>query len=125
MIMSLSDGVDTITFSPLADSNYGVPEDRVRNQYISPNGNLMINEISENALYEISLNAVSKHDRDHIYTWWSDMIILHFVPDTTAPGTIIHIRIINESDPLPHMAGVAWQGFFEGTLELHEVPALS
>jgi hypothetical protein len=123
VIMSLAYGGNTVIFSPRY--GYAIPEDRVRNEYKSVNGDLIINEIANDALYEIPLNAISKHDYDHIYAFWDGMFKCVFTPDTSAPGTTITVRIINESDPLTMMQGTLWASFYEGILILREVPALS
>jgi hypothetical protein len=123
VIMSLAYGGNTVTFSPRY--GYAIPEDRYRNEYKSVNGDLIINELANDAQYEIPLNAVNKTDYDLIYSWWDGMFKCVFTPDTSAPGTTITVRIINESDPLSMMAGTQWASFYEGTLILREVPALS
>ena len=122
MIMSLTDGVDTVTFSPRY--GYAIPQDRTRNIYHSLNGDQIINEQAEHEQYEIPLNAISKTDYDLIYGWWDEMTKLTFTPDTDAPGTVYYVRIVNTENPL-QMMSPHWATYYEGTLSLREVPALS
>jgi len=123
MTMNLTYSGTDFTFSPC--EGYAIPQHREREQYNSINGDLNISEVYEQSLYEIPLIAISKADYDNIYTWWDSMLKLTFMPDTSVPGTTITVRIINLDNPLRMMHGMAWAGFYEGTLQLHEVPALS
>lgn len=115
-------GTDFI-FSPR--EGYAIPQHREREQYPSINGDLNISEIYEQSLYEIPLNAVSKANYDNVYSWWDNMRKLVFMPDTSVPGTTITVRIINTENPLKMTFGTTWAGYYEGTLILREVPALS
>ena len=123
MSMKLTYSGTDFTFSPRP--GYAIPQHREREQYNSINGDLNISEVYEQSLYEIPLIAIPKADYDNIYSWWDSMYKLTFTSDTSAPGTTITVRIINLENPLRMMQGMAWASFYEGTLELHEVPALS
>lgn len=123
MTMKLSYSGTDFTFSPR--EGYAIPQHRERERYNSINGDLNISEIYEQSQYEIPLNAVPKADYDNVYSWWDNMRKLTFMSDITIPGTVIYVRIINETNPLKMTFGTGWQSYFEGILILREVPALS
>lgn len=112
-------------FSPRVNQGYAIPEHRERRQYVSPNGDLIINEIFAKKRWEIPINNVAKVDYDKVYTWWDNMLKLKFTPDITDLGTYYWVRIINTEFPLGMMGGTGWKNKYEGTLILREVPALS
>lgn len=121
----LTIGSVDFTFSPLVDKGYAIPEARDRRMYEGPNGNLIINEISEHGRWEIPLNNIAKSDFDKVETWWRNMLKLTYTPDTDSPGTVYYVRIVNEECPLDMMFGTGWATKYEGMLILEEVPALS
>ena len=110
-------------FSPRTHSGYTIPEARERNIYEGPNGNLIINEISEHGRWEIPLNNVSSADFYKVELWWRNMLKLTYTPDLSAPLTVYYVRIVNEECPLEMMR--EWATKYEGVLVLEEVPALS
>jgi len=121
----LTIGSVDFTFSPLVDSGYAIPEARDRRIYEGPNGNLIINEISEHGRWEMPVNNIAKADFDKVETWWRNMLKLTYTPDTDSPGTVHYVRIVNEECPLDMMFGTGWATKYEGMLILEEVPALS
>jgi len=123
MSMKLTYSTTDFLFSPRP--GYAILQHREREQYAGINGDLNISEVYEQALYEIPLIAVPQADYANVYSWWDNMRKLTFTPDTAVPGTTITVRIINPDDPLRMIFGTGWAGKYEGTLRLHEVPALS
>ena len=123
--MKLTYTTTVFIFSPLVDSGWAIPENRIRHQYDGVNGDLIINEISAKGKWVIPVNDVSKADYDNVYLWWDTMLKLTYTPDTDAPGTTVTARITNDTDPLSMMFGVGWASIYEGTLILEQVPALS
>ena len=122
----LTIGSVNFDFSPRIDSGYAIPEVRDRRIYEDcPNGNLIINEISEHGRWEIPLNNIASADFYKVETWWRNMLKLTFTPDLTAPGTVYYVRIVNEDCPLDMMGGTGWATKYEGMLILEKVPALS
>jgi len=117
--MSLTDGVDTVNFSPR--EGYEVPEERKRSIHRTLDDTLYIYEWGHKGRYEIPVFNISSTDKEHIETWWQGMTKLTFVPDKiNAPGTSISVRIINEDKPL-QMIYPKWADIYEGNLILRQV----
>lgn len=122
MAMSLYESHDdnTITFSPSIDSTYIPMEGRKRITNKALDGTNYIYELHGKGRTEISLNAISKADRDVLYDWWNDTDSLSYKPDTTAETTYT-VKITNETNPFRMMPRVQFDTLYEGTMILEEV----
>ena len=122
MPMSLYESHDdnTITFSPLVSSTYIPMEGRKRITHKAIDGTNYIYELHGKGRTEISLNAISKADRDVLYDWWNDTDSLSYKPDTTEDTTYT-VKITNETNPFRMMPRVQFDTLYEGTMILEEV----
>lgn len=117
--MRLTDGVDTIDFSPGA--KYKDAEDRTRSVHNTMDGTTYIYEWGAKEGHEVPLDGVTLANKIIIETWWKEMTQLTFYPDLdNAPGSSIQVRIINDDPPL-QMTFPDWQGEHEGELVLKQI----
>lgn len=103
-IMTLTDGVDSVSFSPLIDG-CEEPEDRIRAEVILINGAYSVKEFGNKIQYSIPLNNVSSANALIINTWWEDLTKLKFIADTaliTSDGISFH-----DNDPDPDTIEIA------------------
>lgn len=120
MSMTLVNGGNTVTFSPMIDG-YQDQEERRRVQHKAMDGTLFIYDFYDHHRWSITVNAIVKSDYDQLSTWWESTTLLTFTPDTNTPGTTYQVKITNENNPLQMMFGTGWKNKYEGTLNLREI----
>ena len=114
--MRLTDGVNTVDFSPRP--GYDAPEDRRRSVHKALDGTLYIYEWSNKQSYNIPVSNIDSTDTGYIESWWQDTDELTFTPDLGSPGTTYTIQIVNSTSPLQKMFP-HWD-IYEGELILRE-----
>lgn len=125
-VMQFTDGSTTIQLSPLVDPNYERPDSRDRGYFQPDAGYRQYWDTGGGQKHSIGLNNVSKTNADQLNTWWQSLTILTFTPDLTgAPGTTIHVRVINEQKPIQMWFPTGWQTKYQGTLVVQEVSSSS
>lgn len=124
--MRLTDGADTITFSPLVSPAYNRSGSRYRGSFKPDSGDVQLYDLGGAQLHTLGLNDLSKANADQINLWWRNLTILTFTPDLTgAPGTTIYARIQGKQAPIQMDFPTGWQGKYEGALAIHEVSSSS
>jgi len=124
--MQLTDGVDTITFSPLVSPEYDRDDSRYRGGFEPDSGDIQLYDLGGAQRHNLALNDLSKADADQLNLWWRNMTRLSFKSDLTgAPGTAIQVRIQGTQAPFQMDFPTGFQGRYEGALTIHEVSSSS
>ena len=123
--MRLTDGSDTVDFSPLIDK-YKRPDNRDRGYFEAPDGTRQLWDAGGAQEHSIALNDLSKTDADQLNTWWDNLTILTHTPDLTgASGTTVYARLTNKQKPFQMWFGTGWKEKYEGTITIQEVSSSS
>jgi len=97
--MRLTDGADTIDFSPIL--GYDAPYARREVVNITLSGKRYTHKWNQKERHDVPLINVSEADRDQYYIWWNAKTALTFTADQDgAPGTTITARLMNPDFPL-------------------------
>ncbi len=117
--MRLTDGVDTITFSPIL--GYELPYARREAVNITISGKSFVHKWNMKELHEPPLINVSQASRDQFFTWWDEKTELTFTPDFDgAPGTTITAKLMGDEFPF-QLFNPASFDTYRGTLIILEV----
>ena len=119
--MSLTYMAVTVTFSPLASSNFIPFIGRKRITHKALDGTNYTYELHGKGRSEISINALSAADYDILYSWWSNHYSLVYTPDVDDPDTIYTVKITNETNPFRMMPNTGWDTDYEGSMILEEM----
>jgi hypothetical protein len=120
--MELTDGVDTVSFSPLVEPAYRRPDNRDRGHFEASDGTRWWWDGGGKRQDEPALDNISKADADQLNAWWEAITELTYYPDKiNAPSTTKTVIISNETEPLQMNFDTGWEQKYRGTLILNEM----
>ena len=123
--MRLTDGSETVDFSPVLDPAYNRPDNRKRAAFTASDKTKQWIDWGGKRKDSLTINDMTKTDADKINTWWSNLTMLTYTPDLTAPGTTVYVKLGNEQQPMQMWFDTDWQQKYTGTLILNEVSSSS
>lgn len=117
-VMKLTDGSDTVNFSPL--DGYDNPGAQRVSIHEAKDGTLYVYTWGQKSRYEPPINNISSTDAEQLNVWWAAKTQLTFYPDLeNDPSGTVSVRIINEERPM-QMMFLTWANKYEGTLILRQ-----
>lgn len=117
--MRLTDGVDTIDFSPIL--GYDSPYSRREAVNVTLSGKRFTHKWNQKERHDVPLIDVSQADRDQYFTWWDTKVELTFTADQDgAPGTTITAKLMNPDFPF-QLFHLKFFSAYAGTLLIVEV----
>ena len=117
--LRLTDGVNTIDFSPIL--GYVSPYARQEAVNVSLSGKRYVYKWAQKEQHEVPIINVSAADKAQFYTWWNAKTELTFTPDLdAAPGTTLTAKLMNPTFPL-QLFNLASFVTYRGTLVIVEV----
>ena len=117
--MRLTDGVNTIDFSPIL--GYVSPFARRESVNVTLSGKRFTHKWNMKERHDVPLINVSQADRDQYLTWWDAKTELTYTPDQDgAPGTTFTVKLMNPSFPF-RLFNLASFETYRGTLVIVEV----
>lgn len=81
--MQLTDGTDTVTFSPLVSPEYDRTDSRYRGSFKADSGDIQLYDLGGAQRHNLALNDLSKADADQLNLWWRNLTILDYIPKAT------------------------------------------
>lgn len=118
--MRISDGTDTIDFSPSA--GYIKPDDMAVTRLSSINGTEYSYKRYRKRKWEIPLSFISTANASTINGWWNDLDELTFYPDMVFDASTAYIvRIRNDDRPLGSFPISRWEDALTGAMILREI----
>lgn len=118
--LRLTDGADTIDFSPV--QGYIEPGEFDVYRHSAVSGKEYSYKFYKKGRYEIPVDFMTVADVALISGWWENLVQLSYYPDyINNPATIKTVRIHNESDPLTSFHAGSWKDKLYGTIILREI----
>lgn len=81
--MTLDDGTNSVTFSPILSPIYDRPDSRYRGSFRPDSGDVQLYDLGGGRLHTFTLNNLTKTEADRINGWWDDLTILNYIVDGT------------------------------------------
>ncbi len=119
--LSLSDGVTTVTLSPLAASLPQLNVDNGLIEHIGITGKTYAYARWQKVKHNLEFNNVSKADADVVNGWSNDKTELTYTPDTDSSGVTYTVLLLNDDNPLTWMPNLSPDTKFQGMILIREV----
>lgn len=118
--MRITDGSNTIDFSPVEGYTRPQEGDIVRHSAVS--GKEYSYKFYTKRRWEVPVDFFSTADVTIISGWWSGLTQLTFYPDYSVnPATFYTVRLHNASDPLNTFHMASWEDKFLGVMIIREI----
>ncbi len=119
--LSLSDGLSTVTLSPLAASMPQLNVDKGLIERTGVTGKEFVYPRWQKLRHTLEFNNISKTDADLVNGWSNDKTELTYTPDTDSAGTTYTVLLLNDDNPFTWMPNTPPDTKFQGMILIREV----
>lgn len=124
--MQVTDGVDTVTFTPLVSPAFVRADSRVRGSFQASDATRQFWDTGGGEHATLTLNNISKADADQLNLWWRSLTILTYTPNTDEGGTTVFARISPAGQkPIQMWFDTGYHNKYTGTVTIVETSSSS